>query len=120
MQWSSTTTVVLCGIVLSGTTGLAEGPRPYHITMEQPAPYYSPVLASVSSESPVQWDNKTATVHTITHDECLNEKVCMFDSGAIAPGESFTLSLNQAGTYPYSCRLHPIMRGIIIIRDRNK
>ncbi|MDT7040779.1 cupredoxin domain-containing protein [Candidatus Nitronereus thalassa] len=115
MRWTSTI-VALCGIILFRTTVLAEGPRSYHITMEQPAPYYSPVLANVPSGSPVQWDNKTATVHTITHDDCLNQKGCMFDSGAVAPGESFTLSHIKPGTYPYFCRLHPIMRGTIIVK----
>ncbi|GJL65745.1 MAG: hypothetical protein NPIRA05_07160 [Nitrospirales bacterium] len=119
MQLSSTV-VVLCGIVLFRTTGLVEGPSPYHITMEQPAPYYSPVLTSIPSGSPVQWDNKMATVHTVTHDDCSTQKTCLFDSGPVVPGKSFILSSLQPGTYPYYCRLHLIMRGTITVLKGTK
>ena len=106
---------VLLGVILLSTALPAERSEPYHIMMEQPAPYYSPVVASVPAGSRIQWNNETATTHTVTHDDCLTKKTCLFDSGSVAPRESFSLSLLQPGTYPYYCRLHPIMRGAIIV-----
>ena len=67
----------------------------------------------------IQWNNRTATAHTVTHDESLTEKGCAFDSGPVAPGKSVTLSFLEPGIYPYYCRLHPIMRGTMIVQ-RNK
>ncbi len=43
------TIVVLCGMVLLRTPLLAEAPGTDHITIEQAAPYYSPVVASVQA-----------------------------------------------------------------------
>lgn len=107
--------ILFCGIVLLRTVLSAEGSGTYHITMEQPAPYYSPMVATVPAGYRIQWINKTATAHTVMHNDCLTENVCTFDSGAVAPGKSFTLSFLQPGTYPYYCRLHPIMRGVVRI-----
>jgi len=107
--------VIFCGVVLLRTALSAEGSGLYHITMEGSAPYYTPVVATVPAGYRIQWDNRTATVHTVTHDACLTGKACVFDSGSVAPGNSFSLSLLQPGIYSYYCRLHPIMRGAITV-----
>ena len=106
---------VFCGVFLLRTALPAEGSGTYHITMKQPAPYYSPVVATVPAGYRIQWNNKTATAHTVTHNGCLTGEACVFDSGSVAPGHSFSLSLLQPGTYSYYCRLHPIMRGTITV-----
>ena len=106
---------VLLGVILFRTALPADGSGTYYIMMEQPAPYYSPVVASVPAGSRIQWNNETATTHTVTHDDCLTKKTCVFDSGSVAPRESYSLPLLQPGTYPYFCRLHPIMRGAITV-----
>jgi plastocyanin len=105
--------------ILLKTALSAEGSGIYHITMVQPAPYYSPFVATVPSGYGIQWDNKTATAHTVTHDDCLTENDCAFDSGSVASGKSFTLSFLVPGKYPYFCRIHPIMRGTLMV-ERNK
>ena len=110
------TIVVLCGMVLLRTPLLADAPSTYHITMNQAVPSFSPVVASVQVGYRIQWNN-TATAHTVTHDDCLTKKACVFDSGSVAPMERFSLSLLQPGIYHYYCRLHPIMRGTIMVRS---
>ena len=110
---------VFCGVVLLSTALPADGSGTFHITMEQPAPYYSPLVATVPAGSRIQWKNETATAHTVTHDGCLAGQVCAFDSGSVAPGNSFSMSFLPPGTYSYYCRLHPIMRGTIMVQ-RNK
>ncbi len=105
-------------IVLLRTALPADESGTYHISMEQPAPYYTPVVATIPAGYRIQWNNKTATAHTVTHDECLTEKACVFDSGSVAPGNSFSLSPLQPGTYAYYCRLHPIMRGVITVLNQ--
>jgi len=88
------------------------------IIIDSGSPYFIPKSASVSSGAPIRWDNPTATDHTITHLGCLEDgNVCAFDSGIIRPNRSFTHPGLIPGRYPYLCRVHPIMHGIIIVTD---
>ncbi len=88
------------------------------IVMEDGSPYYVPVTATVASGNPVRWDNPTPTHHTVTHNGCLEEGAsCLFDSGTVPPGSQFTIPGLPAGRYPYYCRIHPIMRGMLVVTD---
>jgi len=106
---------VFCGMVLLPFPLAAIESEVYYIAMEGSAPYYSPVLATIPIGFAVQWINQTATAHTVTYDSCQTGKNCAFDSGPVFPGNSFSLSSLEAGTYHYYCRLHPIMRGVVTI-----
>jgi plastocyanin len=39
----------------------------------------------------------------------------MFDSGDIAPGETFSYTFTEAGTFDYFCTPHPWMMGTVIV-----
>ncbi|MDT7043582.1 cupredoxin domain-containing protein [Candidatus Nitronereus thalassa] len=90
---------------------------PVLINMENWAPYYRPYEAAVPSQVPIHWRNPTASPHTVRHDDCANAGPCLFDSGAVPPNESFTITGLKPGRYPYHCELHPIMRGELIVTD---
>ena len=86
--------------------------------MEDGSPYYVPVTATVASGNPIRWDNPTPTHHTVTHNGCLVEGLlCLFDSGTVPPGSQFTIPGLPAGRYIYQCRIHPIMRGTLVVTD---
>lgn len=88
------------------------------IIIESGSPYFVPKSATVSSGAPIRWNNPTATEHTITHLSCLgNGSACAFDSGIVLPNGSFTLPGLAPGHYPYLCRIHPIMHGVITVTD---
>ncbi len=88
------------------------------IVIDSGSPYFVPKSATVSSGASVRWDNPTATDHTITHVGCLQEgNTCAFDSGIVRPSGNFTLSGLAPGQYPYLCRIHPIMYGIVTVTD---
>ena len=89
----------------------------FHILIDGLSPYYSPFTASVVSGIPVVWKNPTASPHTVTHDGCRGSGPCAFDSGTILPGGSFHLPDLPPGQYPYHCTLHPIMRGLLEVKD---
>jgi len=40
-----------------------------------------------------------------------------FDSGILGQGESFSWTFNNAGTYSYSCSIHPTMIGTVIVTE---
>ena len=88
------------------------------IIIDSGSPYFVPKSAIVPGGAPIRWENPTATEHTITHVGCLEDgNACAFDSGIVRPNSSFTLPGLAPGRYPYLCRLHPIMYGIITVTD---
>ena len=38
-----------------------------------------------------------------------------WDSGPVAPGTTYTETFDAAGSFPYFCRPHPTMRGVVIV-----
>lgn len=38
-----------------------------------------------------------------------------FDSGSLAPGDSFEFTFTEAGTFDYQCNFHPSMTGTIVV-----
>jgi len=88
----------------------------FQIIMEGVSPYFVPSKAQVAAGTPIRWDNPTATFHTVTADACLTgEGSCPFDSGSVPPNGSYTLPSLPPGHYPYHCRLHLIMRGVLTV-----
>jgi plastocyanin len=72
---------------------------------------YNPRTAFACVNQPVRWQNDALTVsHTSTSNTDL------WDSGVLLPGESFTFTFTEPGTYAYHCDLHPWMIGTIAIR----
>jgi plastocyanin len=101
------------------TAGPSSSTAPYTaIIIDSGSPYFVPKSATVSSGAPIRWDNPTPTEHTITHTGCLDEgESCAFDSGIVLPNGSFTVPGLAPGRYPYICRVHPIMHGVVTVTD---
>lgn len=38
-----------------------------------------------------------------------------YSSGIFNPGQSFTLTFNEPGVYPFTCNIHPGMNGVIVV-----
>ncbi len=88
------------------------------IIIDSGSPYFVPKSATVSTGAAIRWENPTPTEHTITHTDCLDDaNSCAFDSGIVLPNSSFVLPGLPPGRYPYLCRIHPIMHGMIIVTD---
>jgi plastocyanin len=90
---------------------------PFGIAIDSGSPYFLPKAAIVAPHAPIRWENTTSTHHTITHQGCEGGGMCVFDSGTLAPDQSYELPGLPPGTYPYLCRLHPIMRGVLIVQE---
>jgi plastocyanin len=70
---------------------------------------FRPKLVFVVAGTTVRWTNNGDTDHTVTSDEGL------FDSGTLQSDESFELTFDTPGSYPYFCSLHPAMTGQITV-----
>jgi plastocyanin len=92
------------------------------ITLLDQAPFYEPGPAvRIAVGETVRWINpmrKDGAVHTVTHQGCYIGDPCEFDSGLLAPGERFSHTFAQVGTYGYRCRLHAFMEGSIVVEER--
>jgi len=112
--------VITAVFVLTGSMiGLTTSPPPYTaIIIDSGSPYFVPKAVTVSTGAPIRWENPTPTEHTITHTGCMEDgALCAFDSGIVLPNDSFTIPGLAPGRYPYFCRVHPIMHGVVTVTD---
>jgi plastocyanin len=73
---------------------------------------FKPSLLEVLVGTTVVWTNGDAIEHSVTHGT--PEKLGgAFDSGFFAKGQTFSFTFTEAGEYPYFCKRHNSMRGII-------
>jgi plastocyanin len=71
---------------------------------------FSPASLTVKTGTKVTWTNKDAVTHTVTADQGA------FNSGLLSPGNSFSFTFTQAGTYSYHCNIHHSMTATIIVQ----
>jgi plastocyanin len=72
---------------------------------------FEPATVTVSVGDTVTWRNTDDVPHTSTSDDGA------WDSGALAPGEEFSFTFEEAGTYPYFCEFHPGMEGTVVVQE---
>ena len=78
---------------------------------------YDPSPVTIKPGTSVTWTNNDSTLHTV--DSGLPEQGAvgtLFDSSLIAPGKTFTHAFDKAGSFDYSCTLHPFMRGQVVVK----
>lgn len=108
---------IVAGFFAIGIIPSQAAAPPFEIVIDSGSPYYFPASAKVPAGAPIRWDNPTGSPHTITQDGCVQDGPCAFDSGVVLPNNSYTIPGLSPGRYPYQCRLHPIMRGVLVITD---
>ena len=85
--------------------GLAAAAK-HVVTIEGMA--FQPATLQVKPGDQVVWRNKDVVPHTATAQG-------RFDSGAIAPGKSWTWTVRGKGAQAYLCTYHPGMKGTVAI-----
>lgn len=77
---------------------------------------FTPSNLEVEVGTTVTWENRSSETHTVTsgsdgsHDE-------IFDSGSVPPGEDYSFTFDETGTFDYFCIPHPNMTGTITVVD---
>ena len=64
----------------------------------------------------VTWKNIDVSGHTISAGNVMQSSG-LFDSGMIAPNQTFTHTFDEVGSYPYFCMLHFWEAGIVTVED---
>ncbi len=95
---------VLAGICLGGATT-----EPATVKIENFS--YEPKELTVAVGTTVTWVNEDDVPHTATGEG----ESPAFDSKALDTDDKFSFTFSKAGTYPYYCKVHPHMKGTIVV-----
>src|ERR671912_3045573 len=72
---------------------------------------FEPATVTVPAGATVTWTNAGSRPHTVTADDG------SFDSGRLDPGEQFSQTFDQPGTFTYFCGFHPEMLGSVVVTE---
>ena len=108
--------IAIAGCGSSGGTGsssstgasAAAGSTAHAVTIKEYT--FKPGTITVPVGTTVDFSNEDTTAHTATSTES-----GVFESGAIQPGKSGSITLKKAGTFTYYCAFHPFMKGTIVV-----
>lgn len=73
---------------------------------------FGPATLTVKRGTTVTWINKDGDAHTVT---AVGAKP-LFGSNPLDTGDSFSFTFNEPGTYAYFCKIHPTMKGVIVVQ----
>lgn len=91
-------------LVASGLGSAASGSL-HTVTME--GIRFDPPSLTVTPGDTVVWINKDPFPHTVS------AQSGGFDSGNIGPGKTWRYTAKRVGAFPYGCKLHPTMMGVL-------
>ena len=72
---------------------------------------FQPGTVTIQVGDTVTWTNSDAVAHTATSVDDPE----LFD-GEMEPGESFSYTFTEAGTFDYTCEFHPTMEGTVVVQ----
>jgi len=76
---------------------------------------------TIKSGEVVEWKNLDLDMHSTTSGIWGNDDVGnLWDSGKMTFGKGFKFRFMKAGEYPYFCRIHPAMKGVVRVLDSSK
>jgi plastocyanin len=107
--------VLVLALALGGTPATSTGKsssaveKGAHASVKVYMFAFEPSKLTVKVGTRITFTNKDMTAHTAT---ALNED---FDTGTIQPGQSKTIVVTKAGTYPYHCLFHAFMTGTLTV-----
>src|ERR687888_623828 len=72
---------------------------------------FMPNDVSIGAGDEVVWTNGGGAAHSVVAADPGSPE--QFDSGDLPHGASFARTFERVGTFPYHCRIHPPMRGVV-------
>jgi plastocyanin len=92
----------------AGSSGGAAGAAEMAVTVDIKDFKFNAAEVKVAVGGTVTFTNSDSQQHTAT-------STGGFDTGAIQPGESKTITFDKAGTFAYVCSFHPFMKGTVTV-----
>lgn len=71
---------------------------------------FAPATLTVPVGTTITWTNRDDEAHTV------NSVTDVFKSSPMDTDDKFSFKFTAPGTYPYYCKLHPHMKGQIVVR----
>lgn len=71
---------------------------------------FQPATIEARTGDTIVFTNNDSAPHTVTQDPAGSG----FQSAPIDPGTTYSLTIDEAGTYPFFCAFHPGMKGVIV------
>ena len=71
---------------------------------------FEPAKAKVVAGTTIVWTNNDDIPHSVTADDK------RFDSGVVAPGQSFRWTADGSGAVAYHCIFHPSMTAVLNVK----
>jgi len=99
--------IVLAAALLSGAAAHAAG-KTHAVRIENFK--FVPERLEVAAGDTVVWTNKDFLPHSVTASEARVE------SGDLAPNKTWRFVARKKGEMHYICRLHPVMKGVVIVK----
>jgi len=88
--------------------GVGAGPTaPAGTSVTMAGSRFAPSTLTIAPGETVRWFNDDALPHTVSASDG------GWDSGNLAPGQTFERRFDEPGSYPYLCRYHPGMVGTV-------
>ena len=99
--------VAICLAVFPAATAVAAG-KTHAVRIE--GMKFIPERLEVAAGDIVVWTNKDFLPHSVT------ASAARVESGDLAPGKTFRFVAKKKGEMPYICRLHPVMKGVLVVK----
>jgi plastocyanin len=107
-KWAIAGVISVLTLLTIASVSAQQGATTHTIVIK--AMRYQPDQLEVRAGDTVEWKNEDIVAHTVT----ARDK--SFDSGKIAPGSSWKLTVKKASTIDYGCIPHPNMKGRLVVK----
>ena len=78
---------------------------------------FVPATVTIDVNGEVTWKNVDTASHTVTSGTAADGPDGIFDSGTFTPDKEFSHTFDTTGQYPYHCKVHPWMAGVVIVQE---
>ena len=102
---------ILCAAALAAALGApAALPAGKSYTVAIEGMKFSPERIEVGVGDTITWVNKDFLPHSVT------APAARLESGDLASSQSWKFVARKKGEIDYICRLHPVMRGVVVVK----
>jgi plastocyanin len=104
--------LVVLALATAGATDREKPDKAHTVTIKDLK--YAPANIKIKAGETVLWINEDTRDHTVTSDDAKRED---FRSDNLGNGDTFDHPFKKAGKFPYHCKYHPRMKGLVTVTD---